>query len=139
MHKHLCSANCTFCIIELYFILSLCHVLYTIAGPLQLQIVFKLCWWLGICSCLVVFYNIILKWLNAKHRLGLVHSTGIEPESSCIQLRLEATMYYYTLSLWRQYFPRKQILVIRTKDLKADQTDIVALLYRFLGLSSLNE
>ena len=43
-------------------------------------------------------------------------------------------MYYYTLSLWRQYFPRKQILVIRTEDLEADQTDIAASLYRFLGL-----
>ena len=63
----------------------------------------------------------------------------IEPESPCIQLRLEATMYYYTLSLWRQYFPRKQILIIRTEDLEADQTDVAASLYRFLGLSSLNK
>ena len=63
----------------------------------------------------------------------------VEPESPCIQLRLEATMYYYTLSLWRQYFPRKQILIIRTEDLEADQTDIATSLYRFLGLSPRNK
>ena len=50
----------------------------------------------------------------------------IEPELPCIQLCLEATMYYYTLSLWWKYFPRKQTLVIRTEDLEADQTDIAA-------------
>ena len=48
-------------------------------------------------------------------------------------------MYYYTLSLWRQYFPRKQILIIRTEDLEADQTDVAASLYRFLELSPLNK
>ena len=63
----------------------------------------------------------------------------IEPESPCIQLRLEATMYYYTLSLWRQYFCRKQILVIRTEDLDANQTNVAASLYRLLGLSPLNK
>ena len=63
----------------------------------------------------------------------------IEPESPCIQLRLEATMYYYTLSLWRQCFCRKQILVIRTEDLDANQTNVAASLYRLLGLSPLNK
>ena len=62
----------------------------------------------------------------------------IEPESPCIQLRLEATLYYYTLSQWLQYFPREQVLIIRTEDLEADQKGVAASLYGFLGLSPLS-
>ena len=62
----------------------------------------------------------------------------IEPESPCIQLRLEATMYYHTLSQWLQYFPRERVLILRTEDLEADQKGVAASLYGFLGLSHLN-
>ena len=77
-----------------------------------------------------------ITWMGARgDEIFCMYSyrNWIEPESPCIQLRLEATKYYYTLSLWRQYFPRKQIIVIRTEDLEADQTDVTASLYRFWG------
>ena len=63
----------------------------------------------------------------------------IEPESPCIQLRLEATMYYHTLSQWLQYFPREHVLILRTEDLEADQKGVAASLYSFLGLSPMSK
>ena len=60
-----------------------------------------------------------------------LYRNWIEPESPCIQLCLEATMYYYTLSQWLQYFPREHVLILRTEDLEADQKVVAVMLYGF--------
>ena len=57
----------------------------------------------------------------------------IQPESACIQVRLEATMYYYSLSQWLQYFPREQFLIIRTEDLQDSEATVAAEMYNFIG------
>ena len=57
----------------------------------------------------------------------------IQPESTCIQVRLETTMYFYTLSQWLQYYPREQFLIIRTEDLKESEATVAADMYSFIG------
>ena len=83
------------------------------------------------------------EWFQSVYRNNEIfcmysYRNWIEPESPCNQLRLEATMYYFTLSQWLQYFPREHALILCTEDLEADQKDVTASLYGSLGLSPLN-
>ena len=58
-----------------------------------------------------------------------------EKEEPCIQLRLEATLYVYTLQQWIKQIPAGNLLVLRNEDLEADDVAVAARLYTFLGLS----
>lgn len=60
----------------------------------------------------------------------------IQSESACIQVRLEATMYYYSLSQWFHYFPRDQFLIIRTEVLQDSEVTAAEEMYNFIGAGS---
>ena len=89
------------------------------------------------------FHLTVTNHLNAYEKCMELHAdivfcmysyrNWIQPESTCIQVRLEATMYFYTLSQWLQYFPRDQFLIIRTEDLKENEAVVAAEMYNFIG------
>ena len=89
------------------------------------------------------FHLTVMNHLNAYEKCMELHAdivfcmysyrNWIQPESTCIQVRLEATMYFYTLSQWLQYFPRDQFLIIRTEDLKENEAVVAAEMYNFIG------
>ena len=58
-----------------------------------------------------------------------------QEEASCIQLKLEATLYVYTLQQWIQEIKTGNLLVLRNEDLEADDVAVATRLYLFLGLS----
>lgn len=58
-----------------------------------------------------------------------------EKEESCVQLKLEATLYVYTLQQWIKLIPAENLLVLRNEDLEADDAAVATRLYTFLGFS----
>ena len=54
---------------------------------------------------------------------------------SCVNIRLAANLYYYSLVQWYKYFPTNQILVLLSSDLEEDPAGIALQMYKFLGFS----
>lgn len=70
-------------------------------------------------------------WLKGSETRSLVDALALRsPENKY----LAASCYWFQLERFLEYFPERQILVLRSEDLQADRLAAVNRVYRFLGL-----
>ena len=90
-------------------------------------------------------HNVVVNHINAYNKCTAEKGEGFyclyrymdwseRIEDSCFQLRLEATIYAYTLQQWRREIPAENLLILRTEDLEVDDIAVAKRLYTFLGL-----
>lgn len=91
-------------------------------------------------------HNVVVNHINSFNKCTSEKGEGFhclyrymdwseQKEDPCFQLRLEATIYAYTLQQWREEIPPENLLVLRTEDLEVDDVAVAKRLYTFLGLT----
>ena len=74
-------------------------------------------------------------------RCMYLYRKWLKKDFSCLkfELRMDATLYYFSVELWLRYFSREQFLFLRSEDMATDKVRVAKQVYQFLELDPVSD